>query len=110
MTRTVHILETVRLVSQRGKHRGDGRQVGRGGSFALESNLGLLLRVVSLLLDLSLSLQLGNQLGVAPSDLLGQLAQHGVVAVSAQSQGLQGRGNDDTLLLVIRLGNTLESL
>ena len=101
---------TLHLVSQGSKDTTDGRQIGRGNSFALEGSLGLLLGVVSLFLDLSLGLQLGDQVSVAPSDLLGELAQDGEVAVSAKSQGLQGGGHNNTLLLVIRLGDTLEAL
>lgn len=98
------------LVSQGSKDSRHGGQIGGGGSFALEGNLGLLLGVVSLLLDLSLGLQLGDQVGVSPSNLLGQLTQHGEVAVSAQSQGLKGGGNHHTLLLVVRSGDALEGL
>lgn len=110
VTRTDYTWCTVHLVSQGSQNAGDGGEVGGGSGFALESDLGLLLGVVSLLLDLSLSLKLSNQISVTPSNLLGQLAQHSEVAVSAQSQGLQSRGNHHTLLLVIRLGNTLEGL
>ena len=98
------------LISKRGKDSVDRGKVGRGGGLGLEGNLGLLLGVVSLLLDLSLSLELGDEVSVAPSDLLGQLAQDGEVAVSAESQTLEGGGNHHTLLLVVRLGDALEGL
>jgi hypothetical protein len=88
VTRTVYTLQTVHLVSQRSQNTRDSGQISRSSSFALKGDLGLLLGVVSLLLDLSLGLQLGDQVSVAPSDLLGQLAQHGEVAVSTQSQSL----------------------
>jgi len=98
------------LISKRSKDSVDRGEVGRGGGLGLESDLGLLLGVVSLLLDLSLSLELGDEVSVAPSDLLGQLAQDGEVAVSAESQTLEGGGNHHTLLLVVRLGDALEGL
>ncbi len=108
--RFIHYSLLSYLISKRSKDSIDRGQVGRGGGLALEGNLGLLLGVVSLLLDLSLGLQLGHKVGVTPSDLLGQLAKNGEVAVSAESQTLEGGRNHHTLLLVIRLGDTLEGL
>ncbi len=108
--RFIHYSLLSYLISKRSKDSIDRGQVGRGGGLALEGDLGLLLGVVSLLLDLSLGLQLGHKVGVTPSDLLGQLAKNGEVAVSAESQTLKGGRNHHTLLLVIRLGDTLEGL
>jgi hypothetical protein len=98
------------LISKRSKDGVDGGEIGGGGGLGLEGNLCLLLGVVSLLLDLSLGLQLGDQVCVSPSDLLGQLTKNSEVAVSAQSQTLKSRGHHNTLLLIVRLGDALERL
>ena len=98
------------LITERSKDSVDRGEVGRCGGLGLEGDLGLLLGVVSLLLDLSLSLELGDEVSVTPSNLLGQLAKDGEVAVGAESQTLQGGGDHHTLLLVVRLGDTLEGL
>ncbi len=94
----------------RSQHRLNRGQIGGGKSLLLGSSGGLLLCVVSLLLDLSGGLQLADQLRVAPSDLSGQVTQNGVVAIGTESQHLQGSRNDNALLSVEVLRDTLEGL
>ena len=92
---------------QSGRHR---RQISRGSSLGLEGDLGLLLGIKGLLLDLSLGLQSIDQVLVAPADLLRQVAQQCEAAIGSHSNDLQRSGDNDALLGVIRSGDALEAL
>lgn len=98
------------LITHGRKDRSDGRKVGSSSCFALERNLCLLLGVKGLFLDFSLCLEFLNQISISPSYFLRQSTQESEVAVGAHAQYLQGIRHNNTLLLVIRLRDSLVSL
>jgi hypothetical protein len=97
------------LISGSSQHSLRSRQISSLLGLALLDSSSLLLGIVGLLSDLALSFKLANKFGVAPSDLLGKITENSEVAVSSKAKNLQGSRNDNSLLLVIRLRDTLES-
>jgi hypothetical protein len=77
------------------------REIGRGNSLGLEGLGSLGLRIISLFLDLSLGLESLDEVGVAPSNLLGESTKEAEVTISTHTKNLKSLGNNDTLLLVI---------
>ena len=52
----------------------------------------------------------GNNILVLPANLVAETANGAVLAAGTETQNTEGLGDNDTLLLVVRRGNTLEDL
>jgi hypothetical protein len=52
----------------------------------------------------------GDNILVLPADLVAETANSAVLAAGAETQDTESLGNDDTLLLVVGRGDTLEDL
>lgn len=101
---------TTFLVTKSGESLG-----GLGVSNLGVGDLGLLgqsrlLGVVGGRLDLSLLLQVGDNVLVLPAKLVGDSANGAVLSAGLESQNSQGLGDDHSLLLVVRGGDTLKHL
>mgnify|MGYP006083541211 CR=1 FL=1 len=71
----------------------------------------LLLKSVELLGVLAaLVLELVDEASLGPSHLFGEISELAELAVSFQSKALEGLGNNNSLLVVVREGDTLEDL
>lgn len=80
-----------------------------GGSLGLLGK-SRLLGVVGGGLDLSLLLEVGDNVLVLPAKLVRHSSDSAVLSAGLESQNSKGLGNDHSLLLVVRRGNTLEDL
>jgi len=78
-----------------------------GLGLILELEIGAFLLVVDSRLDLTLGLQGGDDVLVLPSNLVGETAQNAEFAVRLEPKYSQSGGNDVSLPLVIRSGNSL---
>jgi hypothetical protein len=100
------------VVAKASQHTIDGSEVrssltlGQG----LGGGAGLLLLVESLSLDLSLGLQTGHQVPVAPAHLVRQLAQSAEATAGLEAEDLEGLRDDYALLGVERGGDAFEGL
>jgi hypothetical protein len=88
----------------------DSLNGGVAGELGLGFELLLLSLVVLLRFGLSLGLELRDDSLALPADLGGELTELAGLSVGLDSENLEGLGNDHSLLLVIRIGNTLEDL
>jgi hypothetical protein len=79
------------------------------GSLGLLGQSGLL-GVVGGRLDLSLLLEVGDNVLVLPAKLVGDSANGAVLSAGLESQNSQGLGDHHSLLLVVRGRDTLEDL
>jgi len=82
-----------------------GRDLGFG--LILELEVGALLLVVDGGLDLTFGLQSGDDVLVFPSHLVSETTQNAEFAVRLEPEDAESRGNDVSLSLVVRGGNSL---
>jgi len=80
------------------------------GSLGASGNL-LGLELMELLrLDLSLGLELVNDVSLGPASEGGDVSEFAVISVGFHSQHSEGLRDDHSLLVVVRVGNTFEDL
>ena len=82
----------------------------RGSILSLlpQDSLSLLLLVESLSLDLSLILKLLEKVHVLPSNTISQFSDNSEISDSLETHNSQSSGDDNTLLLVVRVGDSLK--
>ena len=98
------------LISTGGKDLVDLGELALGGGLGLglEGIAGLLLLVVGIGLGLALVLELLEEVLVLPSDLVGEIAEDGVVADGVEADDAEGGGDDLAGHAVVRMGDALE--
>ena len=98
------------LISTGGKDLVDLGELALGGfrGLGLEGIAGLLLLVVGIGLDLALVLELLEEVLVLPSDLVGEIAEDGVIADGVEADDAEGGGDDLAGNAVVRVGDALE--
>ena len=98
------------LVSERLESLGSLRRLDRLSGSSDLLGKSLLLGVVSSGLDLASLLQTGDDVLVFPANFVTQSANSGVLSAGLKSKNTEGLWNNNTLLTVIRRGNTLKDL
>ena len=98
------------LVSESGKSFVDLREVTRARFLCLSSKgrLGLLGFVKFLGVRLPLRLQATQEFLVLPADGIGEDSDDGVISSGLEAHNSEGGGNDDSLLLIVRSGDSVE--
>jgi len=86
-----------------------GRHLGSNlrGGLGFERQIGTLLLVVDGGFDFTLSLERGDDVLVFPSNLVGEPSENAKFAMRLKSEDAERRGNDVSLSLVVRSGNSL---